>query len=235
MANDNAADDDTSGVIFDLDGVLVNSMPSHVRAWRQAFQNIAGLDVDTRIFYLLEGMRGVELAAMILGKNGVDTSLAERVEKEKAAIFREMDRPPAFEGASELVGSLECARAVVSGSSRHDVESVLDASAIGKDSFDVLVTADDVKKGKPDPLAFNTALQKLGLSPAQAVVVENAPLGVKAANSAGIPCYVVLNNTPLGRQDFAGLVVAERMFDKTSSLKGRPLPSFTGTKKTDKT
>jgi HAD superfamily hydrolase (TIGR01509 family) len=214
---------DAFGVIFDLDGVLVDSMPSHVRAWRQAFREVAGLDVDARIFYLLEGMRGVELAARILADNGADVLLSEQVEKEKAAIFREMDRPPAFEGASELVVGLKCAKAVVSGSSRRDVESVLDASAIGKGSFDVLVTADDVRKGKPDPLAFNTALQKLGLAPAQAVVVENAPLGVKASNSAGIPCYVVLNNTLLGRQDFAGLVGAERMFDRTSSLKGRLL------------
>lgn len=208
------------GVIFDLDGVLVDSMPSHVRAWQQAFRDVAGLDVGARILYLLEGMRGVELAAKILADNGADESLAEKVEKEKADIFKKMDRPPAFEGVREMIGDLQFPKAVVSGSSRSDVESMLDASEIGKDSFDVLITADDVKKGKPDPLAFNTALRKLGVGPAQAVVVENAPLGVRAANSAGILCYVVFNNTPLVKEDFAGLVGADRMFGKTSSLKG---------------
>jgi beta-phosphoglucomutase-like phosphatase (HAD superfamily) len=107
----------------------------------------------------------------------------------------------------------------VSGSSRHDVESVLDA-AIGKQLFDVIITADDVKKGKPDPTAFNAALEKLHVGAKEAVVVENAPLGVQAANNAGIPSYVVLNNTLLTRQDFAGLVPAQNMLEKTSSLKG---------------
>jgi beta-phosphoglucomutase len=96
---------------------------------------------------------------------------------------------------------------------------VLEAS-IGKDLFDVLVTADDVKKGKPDPLAFNMALKNMQLKPTQAVVVENAPLGVKAAKRASVPCYVALNNTLLSRKDFAGLVPKDRVFEKTSSLKG---------------
>jgi HAD superfamily hydrolase (TIGR01509 family) len=206
------------GVIFDLDGVLVNSMPSHIKAWRKAFQDVAGIDVEKKVFYELEGMRGIELVEKMLKERNVQAR-AEKVVKEKDAIFKEMKRPPAFPGVKAMIKALDRKKAVVSGSSRRDVESVLDA-VIGKDLFDVLVTADDVKKGKPDPLAFNTALKKLRLEPGQAVVVENAPLGVKAANSAGIPCYVALNNTLLCRKDFAGLVHKDRVFEKTSSLKG---------------
>jgi HAD superfamily hydrolase (TIGR01509 family) len=207
------------GVIFDLDGVLVNSMPSHIKAWRKAFQDVAGIDVEKKVFYELEGMRGKELVEKMLKERNV-SARAEKVVEEKDAIFKEMKRPAAFPGVRAMIKALEQKKkAVVSGSSRRDVESVLDA-VIGKDLFDVLVTADDVKKGKPDPLAFNTALKKLQLEPARAVVVENAPLGVKAANSAGIPCYVALNNTLLCRKDFAGLVPKGRVFEKTSSLKG---------------
>lgn len=206
------------GIIFDLDGVLVNSMPSHSQAWVDAFTNIAGIRIGQKIIYTLEGMRGEELTDKILAQHGVsDRDLVKKIASEKDRIFKSMEKPQAFAGVKEMVQSLKCAKAVVSGSGRSDVESVLDA-AIGKDIFDVIITADDVKKGKPDPLAFNTALEKLHVQ--EAVVVENAPLGVQAANSAGMPCFVVLNNTPLGRQDFARLIPKDRILEKTSSLKG---------------
>jgi beta-phosphoglucomutase len=207
------------GTIFDLDGVLVNSMPSHVQAWMQAFRSVAGIELDRKMFYVLEGMRGAELVEKVFRERGAPASLAEKVIKEKDSIFKSMPSPPAFEGVKEMVSSLRCAKAVVSGSSRHDVESVLQM-AIGRDLFDVLITADDVKKGKPDPLAFQAALEKMGIAPADAVVAENAPFGVRAANNAGIPCYVVLNNTLLTRQDFSGLIPEEKILEKTSSLMG---------------
>jgi beta-phosphoglucomutase len=206
------------GIIFDLDGVLVNSMPSHSQAWMEAFANVAGITIEKKVIYVMEGMRGEELVEKIFAQHGVsDGDLAKKVAREKDRIFKSMKKPEAFEGVKEMVQSLKCAKAVVSGSGRHDVESVLDA-AIGKDLFDVIITADDVEKGKPDPLAFLTALEKLHVK--EAIVVENAPLGVQAANRAGIPCFVVLNNTPLSRQDFAGLISEEKILEKTSSLKG---------------
>lgn len=206
------------GIIFDLDGVLVNSMPSHSQAWVDAFANVAGIRIERKIIYVMEGMRGEDLVEKILAQHSIsDRDLVKKIASEKDRIFKSMEKPPAFAGVKEMVQSLKCAKAVVSGSGRSDVELVLDA-AIGKDLFDVIITADDVKKGKPDPLAFNTALEKLNVK--EAVVVENAPLGVQAANSAGMQCFVVLNNTPLGREDFAGLILADRILEKTSSLKG---------------
>lgn len=206
-------------VIFDLDGVLVDSMPSHTLAWVQAFKDVAGIKVDRRIFYVLEGMRGAELVEKIFAEHDADRSLVTKVMEEKDRIFGDMERPKAFQGVKEMMRELDCAKAVVSGSNRHDVEALLDEIA-GKENFDVVVTADDIKKGKPDPLAFNTALARLRLEPSQAVVVENAPLGAKAAGNAGIPCYVVMNSTLLSRSDFAGILPEDRILEKTSSLKG---------------
>jgi beta-phosphoglucomutase len=208
------------GVIFDLDGVLVNSMPSHSKAWVDAFQNIAGLKIERRVIYALEGMRGAELAEKVLADHNSDVSLAKNVIAEKDRIFKAMDIPMAFEGVKEMIESLSCSKAVVSGSNKQDVESVLDET-LGKDRFDAIITADDIKRGKPDPLAFATALSKLGLSATKdAVVVENAPLGVRAANNAGIPCYVVLNNTLLTHSDFDCVITRDRIFERTSSLAG---------------
>lgn len=207
------------GVIFDLDGVLVDSMPSHSLSWVQAFRYVAGIEIDRRMLYVLEGMRGAELVEKIFTKAGADMPLAARVIQEKDRIFNAMERPRPFEGVREMIRELHCAKAVVSGSNRRDVESFLDEIADRK-SFDAVVTADDISRGKPDPLAFTTALAKLHLKPSQAVVVENAPLGAKAAANADIPCYVVLNSTPLLRTDFAGVVPDDRILEKTSSLKG---------------
>jgi beta-phosphoglucomutase-like phosphatase (HAD superfamily) len=83
----------------------------------------------------------------------------------------------------------------------------------------VTITADDIERGKPDPSAFLKALRQMDVEPADALVVENAPLGVKAANSAGISCYVVLNNTPLARPDFKGIIQEDRIFERTGMLR----------------
>ena len=209
---------DVRGVIFDLDGVLADSMPSHVAAWREAFDRVAGLKVSEYEIYLLEGMRGKELIERVFQAKGIgDDSLSDRVAEEKNRIFRQTKNIGRFEGAKALVESLSCRKAVVSGSSKEDVHSTL--AHAGLDHFDLVMTADDVEKGKPDPGSFIEAARRLGLERQDAVVIENAPLGARAANNASIACYIVLNNTPLSRSDFAGLIKRDRIFDSTGSLK----------------
>lgn len=206
-------------VIFDLDGVLVNSMPSHFQAWRVAFAKIAGIEVAERDIYLLEGMRGMELVEKIFEqKNFSNRSLARKVHDEKSKIFKGIRSSEPFEGVREMIDCIRCYRAVVSGSTRNDVESIL-KEAFGRGKFDATITADDVEKGKPDPSAFLEALRRMKVEPKDALVVENAPLGVRAANSAGIACYVVLNNTPLARPDFKGIIPDGRIFEKTDLLR----------------
>jgi len=206
-------------VIFDLDGVLVNSMPSHFQAWKAAFARIAGIEITEREIYLLEGMRGMELVEKIFEQNNFpDHSLARKVHDEKSRIFKSIRRSEPFEGVKEMIGDIKCAKAVVSGSTRIDVETILQ-EAFGAEMFDETVTADDIKKGKPDPFAFLEALRRMRVSPKKAVVAENAPLGVRAANNAGIECYVVLNNTPLRKSDFDDIISQERIFGKTDLLK----------------
>lgn len=207
------------GVIFDLDGVLVNSMPTHFQAWKAAFAKIVGLEITERDVYLLEGMRGMELIEKIFEqKNFSSRSFARKVHDEKSRIFEAIRGSEPFEGVREMIAGMECSKAVVSGSTKNDVETILE-EAFDRDSFDAIVTADDIEKGKPDPSAFLEALERIKVKPRDATVVENAPLGVKAANNAGIRCYVALNNTPLRRSDFGGIVPHDRIFEKTRLLK----------------
>ena len=200
------------GVIFDLDGVLVDSMPDHYKAWKMAFKEVTDIEVDERMIYLLEGMRGNDLVNKIFEQKNYDNhSIAKKVTERKNKIFNDILTPRAFDGVKGLIEHLKCTKAVVSGSAKKDVEVLIDRT-IGKNNFDLIITADDIDKGKPDPIAFITALNRMKVDTAEAIVVENAPLGVEAANKAGLQCIIVLNNTPLQIKDFKFIIDYDRIF-----------------------
>jgi HAD superfamily hydrolase (TIGR01509 family) len=154
----------------------------------------------------------------------IDNTMAEKISKRKKEIFKQIQTSKPIDGARELVNDLtkcDCLKAVVSGSAKQEVESILDEN-IGSAMFDLVITGDDVEggKGKPDPAPFQMALQRMNLRPSEALVVENSPLGVEAARRAGIPYIVVMNNTPLEiPSDFGdvGGVENNRIFKDTKS------------------
>ena len=217
-------------IVFDSDGVLVDSMPSHYKAWKIAFKEVCNIDVDRRTIYLLEGMRGIDLVKKVFelknyhidsDDNNNKQKIAEQVSQRKNEAFREIllsSPPQAYRGVKHLIMNLVgCKKAVVSGSAREDVETLLKESLGKGNLFDILITADDSEKGKPDPSSFMNALNKIKVPRSKALVVENAPLGVEAANNAGIQCIVVLNNTPLNIQDFRSVISDDKIFKETIS------------------
>jgi len=218
-------------IVFDSDGVLVDSMPSHYKAWKIAFKEVCNIDVDSRTIYLLEGMRGIDLVKKVFelknyhidsdDDNNNKQKTAEQVSQRKNEAFREIllsSPPQAYRGVKHLIMNLVgCKKAVVSGSAREDVETLLKESLRKGNLFDTLITADDSEKGKPDPSSFMNALNKIKVPRSKALVVENAPLGVEAANNAGIQCIVVLNNTPLNIQDFRSVISDDKIFKETIS------------------
>ena len=208
-----------SGIIFDLDGVLVDSMPAHYKAWEIAFREVANIKVDERTIYLLEGMRGSDLVKTIFEQKGFNNHLlVEKINSKKNEIFKTIASVDSYDDTKEIVASLECSKAVVSGSAKEDVEAIIDKS-FGKTLFEIIITADDIEKGKPDPSSFIIALRRMNLKPSQTIIVENAPLGVQAANNAGIKCIVVLNNSPLMISDFKSLTSQDEIFKETRSAK----------------
>src|ERR687895_2864984 len=141
-------------------------------------------------------------------KDGEDL-LAEKISKRKKELFKQIQKSQAIEGAKELVEDLRycnCLKAVVSGASKKEIEAILDEN-IGLKNFNVVIAGDDIEEGKPHPSPFQTALRRMDLKPSEAIVVENAPLGVEAAIRAGIEYIVTLNNTPLSiSSDFKGTI-----------------------------
>jgi HAD superfamily hydrolase (TIGR01509 family) len=222
--------DRKKGIILDMDGVLVDAMPFHFKAIQTAAKKEANIDIAQRDVYLLEGMPGEDMVRELLQhkrysgniQNISDDSknldsLAHRIHESKKKIFEQINASKPINGAKELVSSLRCKKALVSGAAKQEVNSIIE-KYFGKEAFDVVVSGEDLEEGKPSPDPFRTALTKMGLAESDAIVIENAPLGIRAANNAHIKCIVTLNNTPLQHSDFEGLVEHELMFADTRSV-----------------
>ena len=184
-------------VIFDVDGVLVQSMERHHEAYRRAFQDLR-IDVRQSEVFANEGRRSREVIESIARARGLRLSDAEldATAKRKQEAFAAFGPLPLYPGVPELlakVRSVGLKTAAVTGKARVNVESHLGASVR---KLDVVVSADDVTHTKPHPEPYLLAMQKLGVKPSEAVVVENAPLGVRSAKTAGLKVVAVTTTNP---------------------------------------
>ena len=206
------------GLIFDLDGVLVDSMPTHYKAWKIAFDETTSLQVDERSIYLLEGMRGEDLVEEIFKKYSyTDLSKTKDVLLRKDEIFRSMMNVKPYDKVNEILRQLKCTKGIVSGSAKQDVVSIIDR-CLQNDVINIVLTGDDIAQGKPNPEGFKLFLQRARLNPSDVLVIENAPLGVQASNNAAINPVVVLNNSPLRVNDFDNLIPIDQIYDETKNI-----------------
>ena len=204
----------TKGIIFDMDGVLVDAMPFHAEAMSRAIKEIINHEIDKKNVFLLEGMPSSDLVKEIFKRENInkkidvddDGDLAKQIGSRKEQVFKQIQNARGIDGAKELLEDLtsncgkSCIKAVVSGAAREEVEAILDKN-IGSKYFDFIIAGDDIEKGKPNPAPFMIALDKMNLPASQVIVVENSPLGVEAANKASLECIITLNNTPLDIQN----------------------------------
>ena len=185
-------------VLFDMDGVLYDSMPNHAKAWSTAVTEF-GLSMSPHEAYLHEGRTGHGtiniLAQRHWGRNAT-TEEMERIYAAKSALFNTCPEPQPMPGAAQLlqsIRSLGLTIVLVTGSAQHSLLTRLAHDFPGILSAERMVTAFDVKHGKPHPEPYLMGLEKAGVSASEAVVIENAPLGVEAAHAAGI--YTIAVNT----------------------------------------
>jgi beta-phosphoglucomutase len=209
------------GVIFDLDGVLVDSMTAHYEAWKTAFEEITSLQVDERSTYLLEGMRGKDLVEEIFKKyNYSDFSKTQIVTRRKDEVFRSIMNLRPYDKVNDILQELRCLKGIVSGSAKQDVVSIVN-QCFPKNIFEIILTGDDIAHGKPDPEGFQLFLQRANLNASDVLVVENSPLGVEASNNAGIKPIVVLNNSPLSVNDFVHLIAHDNIYRETKNIEDK--------------
>ena len=204
-----------------MDGVLVDAMPYHCKALQMAIKQQTNLEIEDRIIFLLEGMPADEMIKEIFRRKGYYDNhyyftIIDRIHNLKKQFLNQILVLKPIDGIRELITQLDCIKAVVSGASKQEVETIL-YKIFGRGEFDIVITGDDLEEGKPNPAPFKTALERMHLKPKEAIVVENAPLGVQAAIKAGIQCIVTLNNSKLKISDFKDLIDENRIFKDTKS------------------
>lgn len=188
-------------VLFDMDGVLYNSMPYHASAWHRAMAQF-GYDLPEEEVYMHEGRTGTSTVNLVSRReHGVEVS-DERVEeiyKVKSNFFNEFPPAKPMPGALSLLRQLKeqgLKILIVTGSGQRSLLDRLNSDFPDIFRRELMVTAFDVKHGKPDPEPYLMGMQKGELDPDECIVVENAPLGVRAAKAAGI-FTIAVNTGPL--------------------------------------
>jgi beta-phosphoglucomutase-like phosphatase (HAD superfamily) len=187
-------------VLFDMDGVLFNSMPYHAVAWAKAM-SLNGLPFEEREAYLHEGRTGAGTINIVKQRiYGTDATPEEikKIYQDKCDVFNSFPLAKPFDGGLELVQKVKAAGLtpiIVTGSGQKSLLGRLEENYPGLFHRELMVTAFDVKIGKPNPEPYLMGLKKGHLQPNEAIVVENAPLGIESSVGANI--FTVALNTGL--------------------------------------
>ena len=188
-------------VLFDMDGVIYDSMPNHSTSWHDSMKDF-GLDMPYEGAYQYEGMRGVE-TIRTLARAQWHRELTDDEAKEmyahKARLFANQCKltpariMPGIKSLMQQIKADGLKICVVTGSAQHALLDKLLIDFEGLLKEELIVTAFDVKHGKPNPEPYLMGMKKCGVEPWETIVVENAPLGVQAAVAAR--CMTIAVNT----------------------------------------
>ena len=179
----------TSTAIFDMDGVLIDSGAHHRHAWRALLAELGAEPADPEHWRLTIGRPSEEAIPLLLGRR-VSGAEARRLARRKRDLYQEraqagLEPVPGVLSFLASLARLDVPRAVGTSASRWDAERLLDDLGLLR-YFDVVVTADDVMLGKPDPEVWVQAARRLKVIPGHCVVFEDALVGVHAARAAGM-------------------------------------------------
>ncbi len=175
-------------LIFDLDGTLADSMPYHFQAWQKACRRY-GIEMDTAFLQSYTGAPGWTIAEAIIEQNGMSGKVTvDEIMKVKLDEFFTIQHlvtaiEPVAALARKYCGILPMA--VGTGGHREAVEKTLEITGLRK-YFDIIVTANDVERHKPDPETFLRCAELMGVEPRFCEVFEDGDLGIEAAERAGM-------------------------------------------------
>lgn len=187
-----------STLIFDMDGVITDTMPYHFRAWRSVFAS-QGMTPSHEDIYKREGQKGIDSVRELFTekeKPYTDT-VAKRLLKKKERLFKQIFKRKFISGSRGFIKRLHAQGfklALVTGTSRHEAQKIIPKSLWN--CFNVTVCGSDVQNSKPNPEPYLKAIAKLNIKPGQAVVFENAPFGIRSAKAAGLFCMALETSLP---------------------------------------
>ncbi|MGI6367972.1 MAG: HAD family hydrolase [Anaerolineae bacterium] len=210
----------TIGLIWDMDGVLIDSGRAHYLAWKALFDELKQPLTAEQVAQTL-GMANLPILRMWLGEDRPTADLLALADR-KEALFRSL----VAEQVQILPGVLDWLararergyrQAVASSAPMANITAIIHGLGLG-DAFDILISGARLPASKPDPAVFVQAGQGLGCAPSSCVVLEDSAVGVEAAVRAGMPCVAVTNTLPAAQLQAASIVV--------DSLEELPLDIF---------
>ena len=185
-------------VLFDMDGVIVDSMPYHFISW---FETLKKYKVTVSPFdiYEKEGEKCEVCVRRFFERDKIkcDDKVVNEVLRLRDKLYKKYFKVHLFSDIEPVINKLKekgFYLAIVTGSNREKVKSMLPNKILSK--FDVVIAADMIKRGKPFPDSYLTAARKLNIKPNECIVVENAPYGIKAAKAAKMFCVAVTTSLP---------------------------------------
>lgn len=191
-------------VLFDMDGVLFDSMKNHALSWYRTVMEL-GIPCTREEFYLYEGQTGRQTINQLIqrgfGREATDSEKSN-IYARKTAHFNSLPAPEVMPGAVEvlkLVKEMGLIPVLVTGSGQKSLIGKIETNFPGIFVRERMITAHDVHQGKPHPEPYLRGLEKAGVKPEEALVIENAPLGVRSAATAGI-FTIAVNTGPLSEK-----------------------------------
>ncbi len=180
------------GIIFDLDGVIVDTVPAHYAAWHRMFTE-EGYHFDEKVYHdKVDGRRRQDGVAAVM--EGADLATVEAAGDRKNDYFLDLIRQGKFQVFETSVAFVKACRAaglsLATASSSRNVSHILQIVGLEQE-FQAIVGGDDVSRGKPNPDIFLHAAAQMGLTAAECIVLEDATSGVKAAKAGGFYCIGV--------------------------------------------
>ncbi len=185
-------------VLFDMDGVIVDSMEYHAESWQRIFKDY-GISLSKNEILKREGMSGLSSIIDIIKEKGGaiphENELKKLLQK-KLELFEgfQVEIFPFVREMLSLLSSKNIQIGLVTGSMRRSVNHVLPKDLF--QLFNVIITVDELDKGKPHPEPYLRAMEKLGSNTKNTLVIENAPLGIDSAKSAGLDCFALETTLP---------------------------------------
>ena len=185
-------------VLFDMDGILTDSMPYHFISWFEVMME-HNIRVTPFEIYEKEGEKSETCVEYFFKRSNreITKELVNMITKKRTEIFNTYLKPYIFDGVEEILLNLKkdgYKIAIVTGSRKADAVRMLPEKIFNL--FDIIVSSDIVKSGKPHPEPYLTASKLLNVKPSQCMVIENAPCGIKSAKSARMYCVAVTTSLP---------------------------------------
>jgi len=185
-------------VLFDMDGVILDSMPYHVFAWQEALRKY-GIMASSQDIYEHEGEKWETTLTNFFQKNGLpdNPKMMLDIFNYKRKILRKIFQRRLMPGVPELAAELKAKNyllGIVSGTPCRDIKRLIPRRLLKL--FDSIVGGDTVQLGKPNPDPYLKSIADLQLSLEQCLVIENAPLGITSAKRAGCFCLAVTTSLP---------------------------------------